>query len=63
MSFNFGDKPFKYDLPSGYAAINTAPKDKVVINTNGQTTATAASKPQNNAPQAVIIEVSISSNK
>lgn len=56
MSFNFGDKPFKHDLPNGFNAINTVPKDKAVINTNGQES-TQSVKPENNAPQAIIIEV------
>lgn len=58
MSFNFGEKPFKYGLPDGYNAINTATKDKVVTNTNGETVAASSSKPISNAPQAIIIEPS-----
>lgn len=57
MSFNFGDKPFKYSLPEGFAPINTVPKDKIVMNTNGQAASTGPVKPPNNAPQAIIIEV------
>lgn len=57
MAFNFGEKPFKYSLPAGYNAINTAEKDKVVINTNGEAAAASVTKPVSNAPQAVIIEV------
>lgn len=58
MSFNFGEKPFKYNLPDGYKPINTVPKDKAITNTNGQTSSTEASnKPATNAPQAIIIEV------
>lgn len=59
MAFNFGEKPFKYDLPNGYNAINTAPKEKIVLNTNGDTAGTAVTKPANNTPQAVIIEVNV----
>lgn len=58
MAFNFGDKPFKYDLPSGYKAINSIPKDKTVMNTNGETSADVPQKKLNNAPQAIIIEPS-----
>lgn len=58
MSFNFGDKPFKHNLPNGYSPISTVPKDKIITNSNGQTS-TEALKPMNNAPQAIIIEVSI----
>lgn len=57
MAFNFGDKPFKYSLPDGYKAINTAAKDNVVINSNGEVAAASVTKPISNAPQAVIIEV------
>lgn len=59
MAFNFGDKPFKYDLPEGFAPINTAPKESIVQNTAGQATSAASVKPSNNAPQAIIIEVCI----
>lgn len=57
MSFNFGDKPFKHDLPDGYLPVNKAVKDNVVVNTNGQSSSTAMPKTANNAPQAIIIEV------
>lgn len=56
MAFNFGEKPFKYPLPNGYNPIKSAPNEKVIPNTNGETTATIM-KPANNSPQAVIIEV------
>lgn len=56
MSFNFGDKQFKYNLPDGFYPINKVPKEKVIVNTNGQTS-TQSLKPTNNAPQAIIIEV------
>lgn len=59
MAFNFGEKPFKHGLPDGYSAINSAPKEKVVINSNGDTASQAAVKPANNTPQAVIIEVEL----
>lgn len=57
MAFNFGEKPLKYPLPDGYNALNTAPKDNIVINTNGDVASTTVTKPANNTPQAVIIEV------
>ncbi|GLV36238.1 Dead-box-1 [Carabus blaptoides fortunei] len=57
MSFNFGDKPFKFALPQGYQVINTAPKNVVVTNSSSGDASTA-SKPANNAPQAIIIEPS-----
>lgn len=57
MAFNFGDKPFKHTLPNGYKPINSVPKEKIITNTNGQTTDVTL-KPANNAPQAIIIEVS-----
>lgn len=56
MSFNFGDKPFKFNLPSGYNPINMVPKDKTIVNSNGQT-GNESLKTVNNAPQAIIIEV------
>lgn len=58
MSFNFGDKPFKFSLPQGFKPLNTVPKDKIIVNSNGQS-ANEALKPANNAPQAIIIEVCI----
>ncbi|KAK5648689.1 hypothetical protein RI129_003581 [Pyrocoelia pectoralis] len=58
MAFNFGDKPLKHNLPSGYKPINSIPKDKVIMNTNGQASTDAPQKRINNAPQAVIIEPS-----
>lgn len=57
MAFNFGDKPFKHELPEGFTAINAAPKDKIVLNTNGEAATATSTKPSNNAPQAIIIEV------
>lgn len=59
MSFNFGDKPFKYALPQGYQAINTAPKNVIVSNSSSGDASSSSSKPANNAPQAIIIEVFI----
>lgn len=56
MSFNFGDKPFKYELPQGYKPLNQVEFEKAVVNTNGQTHQVSV-KPANNAPQAIIIEV------
>lgn len=58
MEFNFGNKDFKHSLPQGYQPIISAHSDKVVTNTNGQGgTAGSAPKIANNAPQAIIIEV------
>lgn len=57
MAFNFGEKPFKYNLPNGYKPISNVSKEKTITNTNGQTS-TESLKPANNAPQAIIIEVS-----
>lgn len=57
MAFNFGDKPFKYTLPDGYNPINNCPKDKTIMNTNGQSTQQSV-KLSNNAPQAIVIEPS-----
>lgn len=59
MAFNFGEKPFKYNLPAGYNAINTATNEMVVINNNGEVASAAVTKSVSNAPQAVIIEVTI----
>lgn len=61
MSFNFGDKPFKHQIPNGYNPISKVPKDKAVTNTNGETS-TESIKPKNNAPQAIIIEVKTFNN-
>nr|CAH7755595.1 unnamed protein product [Callosobruchus chinensis] len=58
MAFNFGDKPFKHSLPPPYNAINSAPAEIVVKNTNGHSGANSAPTIQKNAPQAVIIEPS-----
>lgn len=57
MAFNFGTKPFKYKLPDGYKAINSASGDNLVTNTNGSS-ASSSFKPANNAPQAIVIEPS-----
>lgn len=59
MAFNFGDTPFKYCLPQGYQPIMSAPKENVVVNTNGQSNSATTTKIANNAPQAIIIEVKI----
>lgn len=59
MAFNFGDKPFKHSLPSGYQPVISAPQEKIVKNNNGVGgSKAAAAKIVNNAPQAIIIEVS-----
>ncbi|KAF5296130.1 hypothetical protein FQR65_LT10300 [Abscondita terminalis] len=59
MAFNFGDKPFKYNLPNGYKPINSISKDKEIVNTNGQSAAgDTPQKKINNAPQAIILEPS-----
>lgn len=57
MLFNFGDKPFKHAFPQDYQPINSAPKEKIVMNTSSGDTNSASMKPANNAPQAIIIEV------
>ncbi|KAJ8669776.1 hypothetical protein QAD02_001035 [Eretmocerus hayati] len=60
MSFNFGAQQFKYDPPSGYFALASAPKDQVKSNpVSGAGAQNAAPlKPANNAPQAIVIEPS-----
>lgn len=57
MAFNFGEKPFKHSLPDGYNAVSTAPADRIVVNTNGEASTASITKPVNNSPQAVVIEV------
>ncbi|XP_019756222.2 ATP-dependent RNA helicase Ddx1 [Dendroctonus ponderosae] len=59
MSFNFGDHPFKHNLPEKFLPLASAPKDKVVMNTNtGSGSSDGLVKLANNAPQALIIEPS-----
>lgn len=63
MAFNFGDKPLKHSLPQGYQPIISAPPDKVIKNNNGHGgSKAAATQIINNAPQAIIIEVSRRAN-
>ena len=57
MAFNFGSTPFKYPLPNEFHPISSVNADKTVVNSNSQTQASTF-KPANNAPQAIIIEVS-----
>ncbi|XP_030750639.1 ATP-dependent RNA helicase Ddx1 [Sitophilus oryzae] len=59
MAFNFGDKPFKHNLPDKYLPLVSAPKGKVIVNNNGNVNSTeGVVKVVNNAPQAIIIEPS-----
>lgn len=60
MEFNFGNKAFKHSLPAGYKAVISATGSELVSNTNGKCDESGQStKILNNAPQAIIIEVSI----
>lgn len=59
MSFNFGAQPFKHTPTKGYIAVCQAPKNCVK---NSEVTAGNQAGGQtkiNNAPQAIIIEVSV----
>ncbi|KAJ8923936.1 hypothetical protein NQ315_006712 [Exocentrus adspersus] len=58
MEFNFGEKPFKHNIPQGYQPVNAAPSGKIITNTNGESASGGAPKIINNAPQAIIIEPS-----
>lgn len=64
ICFNFGSTPFKHQPPSGYVAIasaNTIPDVTVAVNpvNSAQGNVSVRSlKPENNAPQAIIIEPS-----
>lgn len=55
MSFNFGATEFKYPPKGGFMAICQAPKDCTV--TSGVRGGDKPQKVENNAPQAIIIEV------
>lgn len=58
VSFNFGEEPFKYDLPSNYIGLCNVPDKLLAYNlvaTSGKEAATRLP----NAPQAIIIEPSI----
>jgi hypothetical protein len=61
MSFNFGAQPFKHDPESGYIAVSIAPKEAVKQNEVGSGGASLQNKSVKNAPQAIIIEVMLSS--
>lgn len=61
MTFNFGAQPFKHTPKSGYIALCQAPKN-CVSNSEARSGGRAESKApvkMNNAPQAIIIEVSL----
>ncbi|KAL1502170.1 hypothetical protein ABEB36_007355 [Hypothenemus hampei] len=59
MAFNFGDHPFKFNLPDKFLPLISARKDQVAINTNGRgNNGEGIVKLANNAPQAIIIEPS-----
>ena len=62
MELNFGEKPFRFGPPRGFVGVNQAPKDCQAVNMNSGSVAAAPAKLKNNAPQAVIIEVIISSS-
>ena len=60
MLFNFGEQPLKHQPPNGYVIVCEAPKDCTV---NNPVTGTGQTGPSQrnikNAPQAIIIEVSV----
>jgi ATP-dependent RNA helicase DDX1 len=58
--FNFGDEPFKHGPPAGFIAISKAPSPKVNPISYGKASNTQPMKIMKNAPQAIIMEVSIS---
>ncbi|KAG8227851.1 hypothetical protein J437_LFUL006474 [Ladona fulva] len=57
MSFNFGAQPFKHDPPSGYMAVCQALKENVKSSDVTGVGGSSEKKIVNNAPQAIIIEI------
>ena len=57
MAFNFGESKFKYPPTAGFMPIIKANPDNVAASGVQSSGNTGSSKPKNNAPQAVIIEV------
>lgn len=59
MSFNFGAQTLKYPPGGGFSAVSTASKNNVKDSEGlGSGGTVAVMKKVNNAPQAIIIEVS-----
>lgn len=61
MTFNFGAQPFKHTPKSGYVALCKAPKN-CISNSEARSGGQAENKTPakiKNAPQAIIIEVSL----
>lgn len=57
MSFNFGAQTLKYPPSGGFSAVSQASKNNVK-DSEGLGATVAVMKKVNNAPQAIIIEVS-----
>ena len=59
MVFNFGETPFKFPPADGFQAICQASAASTAIGQSKPQGQESAFKPKNNAPQAVILEVSV----
>ena len=59
MSFNFGAQPFKHEPTKEYTAVCQAPKTNIKNSEATSGNSSGQQKKINNAPQAIIIEVSV----